>query len=227
MYADISNYRHVLFERLFLIEEYLNFCFVFDSEQAHLKKSLMIILVVQSSSSKANYYIWRFHILITTFFAANEITTWVRSLWNTCQSLAGQHIPWILWNPKNNHRLSKSQQLASILSQNNPVQSSHHFIYFHLHPGLPRALFPSSLQTKVFKNFSFPHACYMFRTCHLSSSHKSNKVMENSTNDYAPHYAISSTIVLFHLRPKYLFPNSLNRPMLFPHVERRSFTRLL
>jgi hypothetical protein len=75
---------------------------------------------------------------------------------------ATQELPKILWNPNVHYRVHNSTPLVHILSQTNPVYTTHP-IYLrsiviqctHLCLGLPCGLFPSGFPTNILHAFLF------------------------------------------------------------------------
>jgi len=104
--------------------------------------------------------------------------------WESNRFSASQEIPHILWNPKFHCRIHKCPPPAPILSQIDPVHTSHPtswrsilILSSHLRLGLPSRLFPSS-----------------FLCIHLSSP----PYIFNDYNNYYNYYPSKSMHVLAH-----------------------------
>jgi hypothetical protein len=70
--------------------------------------------------------------------------------WEAASCVATQELPNILWNPKVHYGVHKSPPLVPILSQINPVHTT------HLRLGLPSGLFPCGFPTNILYAFLFP-----------------------------------------------------------------------
>ena len=89
--------------------------------------------------------------------------------WEANRFSASQEIPHILWNPKVHYSIHKCPPPVPILSQINPVYTSHPtswrsilILSSHLHLGLPSGLFPPGFPTKPLYT---PLLCLILATC--------------------------------------------------------------
>jgi hypothetical protein len=102
--------------------------------------------------------------------------------WEAANCAATQELPSILWIPEVHYRVHKSPPLDRVLSQINPVPTTHPIslksiltLSTHLRLGLRSGLFPSGFPTNILYAFLFPiratcHAYLILRLLHIISN---------------------------------------------------------
>jgi len=70
-------------------------------------------------------------------FHARNVSMEHRLSWEVCRFSAGQEIACILYNPKVNYSIHKSQPRVPVQSQINPVHAPSHFLNFYVFIILP------------------------------------------------------------------------------------------
>jgi hypothetical protein len=100
---------------------------------------------------------------------------WSGVLFEQLSWSTGHEIPWTLLNPKIYYRVHSILPLVLVLSEINPVHTTHSvscrsvlILSSHLRLGLPSELFPSRFPIKPLYSDVLPHTCQIFRPSHSS-----------------------------------------------------------